>query len=101
MDFCNYTVHSLAEYYLKLFKNKLPSAFLRLVAAIIVWPPIPKSVKKLGFQKKKPFPAGKRNLPLPKLRQGWSLSGKLYPIRAGFQTMTIMQLSRQVPVLKR
>jgi hypothetical protein len=101
MDFCNYTVHSLAEYYLKLFKNKLPSAFLRLVAAIIVWPPIPKSVKKLGFQKKKPFPAGKGILPLLKLRQGWSLSGKLYPIRAGFQTMTIMQLSRQVPVLKR
>ena len=83
------------------FQEQSTSVLLRLVAAIIVWPPIPKSVKKLGFQKKKPFPAGKRNLPLPKLRQGWSLSGKLYPIRARFQTMTIMQLSRQVPVLKR
>jgi hypothetical protein len=72
----------------------IPSTFLRLVAAIIVWPPIPKSLKKLGFQKKKPFPAGKRILTLLQLRQDWSLSGKLYPIRAEFQTITIIQLSR-------
>jgi alkylhydroperoxidase family enzyme len=49
MDFCNYTVHWLAEYYLKLFKSKLPSAFLRLVAAIIVWVLIPQSVKGVGL----------------------------------------------------
>ena len=84
MDFCNYTVHSLAEYYLKLFKNKLPSAFLRLVAAIIVWPAIPQSVKELVFQKKKPFPARNGYLALPKFRQSWSLSGKSYPTKARF-----------------
>jgi hypothetical protein len=76
-------VHWLAEYYLKLFKSKLPSAFVKLVATIIVWPLIPKPAKELGFQKKKPFPVGKRYLPIPKLRQHWRLSGKLYPIRAG------------------
>ena len=53
----------------KVLSKKLPSAFVRIVAAIIVWPPIPKSVKKLGFQKKKLFPAGKGILPLLKLRQ--------------------------------
>ena len=78
------------------FQEQSTSVLLRLVAAIIVWPPIPESAKESGFQKKKPFPAGKGYLPLPKLRQGWSLSGKLYPIRAGVQTMTIMQLSRQI-----
>jgi hypothetical protein len=58
------------EYYLKLFKSKLSSAFLKLVAAIIVWPIIPKSAKELGFQKKKPFPVGKGYLPSLNLRQG-------------------------------
>ena len=90
MDFCNYTVHWLAKYYLKLFKSKLPSAYLKLVAAIIVWALIPQSVKESGFQKKKPFPAVKGDLPITKLRQVWSLSRKLYPIRAGFQIMIIM-----------
>ena len=55
----------------------IPSAFLRLVAAIIVWALIPQSVKESGFQKKIPFPAVKGDLPITKLRQVWSLSGKL------------------------
>jgi len=59
----------LAEYYLKLFKSKLPSSFLKLVAAIIVWPAIPQSVKELDLHKKKPFQAKKGYLPIPKLRQ--------------------------------
>ena len=80
------------------FQEQITSGFIRLLATIIVWPPIPQSAKESGFQKKKPFPAGtgKGYLSLPKLRQGWSLSGKSYPIRAGVQTMTIKQLSRQV-----
>jgi hypothetical protein len=77
------------------------SEFLRLVAAIIVWALIPQSVKESDFQKKKPFLAGKGDLPITKLRQVWILLGKLYPIRAEFQTMMIIQLSRQVAVLKR
>jgi len=63
-------VHWLAEYYLKLFKSKLPSAFIKLVVAIIVWLAIPQSVKELDFQKKKPSPARNGYLPLPKFRQG-------------------------------
>jgi len=51
------------------FQEQIPSAFLRLVTAIIVWPLILQSVKELDLHKKKPFQAKKGYLPIPKLRQ--------------------------------